>query len=98
MAPIPDSRCGLSCTDCSWRQPCGCGGCIETQGNPFHGACPVAHCCQDRGFDHCGQCPDLPCEQLYRYSYLDPEHGDNPPGKRVETCRRWAAQAEEQGA
>jgi peptidase E len=34
----------------------------------------------------------MPCEQLYAYSYLDPEHGDKPQGTRIEVCRRWAAE------
>jgi len=34
----------------------------------------------------------MPCEQLYAYSYLDPEHGDKPQGAKVEVCRRWAAE------
>jgi len=38
----------------------------------------------------------MPCEQLYAYSYLDPEHGDKPHGARVEVCRRWAAEAGKQ--
>ena len=25
-----DSRCGLHCTTCTYKEPCGCGGCIET--------------------------------------------------------------------
>lgn len=45
-----DSRCGLHCTTCTYKEPCGCGGCIETNGHPFHGACPVAQCCQEKGF------------------------------------------------
>lgn len=48
-----DSRCGLHCTTCTYKEPCGCGGCIETNGHPFHGACPVAQCCQEKGFYHC---------------------------------------------
>ena len=55
-----DSRCGLHCTTCTYKEPCGCGGCIETNGHPFHGACPVAQCCQEKGFYHCGECPELP--------------------------------------
>ncbi|MGM9624315.1 MAG: DNA glycosylase AlkZ-like family protein [Eubacteriales bacterium] len=82
------SRCGLSCTDCTYREPCHCGGCIETMGHPFHGVCPVAVCCQEKGLEHCGQCPDLPCRLLSDYS-CDAEHGDNPPGARIEVCRRW---------
>lgn len=84
-----DSRCGLHCTDCAYKEPCNCGGCIETNGHPFHGECPIAVCCQNKGYVHCGECPDIPCKQLYAYSYLDKEHGDNPPGARVEQCKRW---------
>ena len=89
---LPDSRCGLRCTGCGWKDACGCGGCIETMGHPFHGECPIALCCQQKGYTHCGACDIMPCEQLYTYSYLDPEHGDKPPGARVEVCRRWAAE------
>ena len=110
------SRCGLLCSWCEYREPCGCGGCVETKGNPFHGECPVAVCCQDKGYEHCGQCEALPgqcaqpdckkiddngfymcggcgatsCDKLYPYSYRDPEHGDNPPGARIEVCKAWA--------
>jgi len=89
---IIDSRCGLHCTGCPWKESHGCGGCIETNGHPFHGECPIAQCCQNKGLTHCGECDIMPCEQLYAYSYLDPEHGDKPQGTRVEVCRRWAAE------
>jgi hypothetical protein len=49
------------------------------------GECP----CQDKGYSHCGECSDIPCEQLRQYSYDDPEHGDNPPGARIEVCKAW---------
>jgi peptidase E len=87
-----DSRCGLHCTGCAWKESHGCGGCIETQGHPFHGKCPVALCCQDKGLTHCGECGNIPCGKLYAYSYLDPEHGDKPQGARVSVCRKWAAE------
>lgn len=80
---IVDSRCGLHCTRCKYKETCGCGGCIETNGRPFHGECPVAVCCQDKGIVHCGECPDIPCELLTQYS-CDPEHGDTPRGARIE--------------
>ena len=83
-----ESRCGLICTGCTYKESHGCGGCIETSGNPFHGECPVAQCCQNKGLLHCGQCPDMPCDLLSQYSY-DEEHGDN--GKRIEICRIWAS-------
>lgn len=84
-----DTRCGLRCEGCEYKESCNCGGCIATNGVPFHGACPVAECCQNKGFVHCGECPDIPCALLSQYS-CDPEHGDNPPGARIEQCRKWA--------
>ena len=91
-----DSRCGLHCTGCEWKDSHGCGGCIETKGHPFHGECPIAICCQDKGLTHCGECDIIPCDKLYAYSYLDPEHGDKPQGARVTTCRKWAAESSKQ--
>lgn len=87
-----DSRCGLHCTGCEWKESCGCGGCIETNGHPFHGECSIANCCQEKGYVHCGECNIIPCNKLYAYSYLDPEHGDTPQGARVSVCRRWASE------
>jgi hypothetical protein len=87
-----ESRCGLLCNSCTYREPFHCGGCIETNGHPFHGECGIAICCQEKGFAHCGQCPVMPCEQLYAYSYLDKEHGDNPPGLRIEQLKCWACE------
>lgn len=86
-----ESRCGLICSTCSFKESHGCGGCVETMGNPFHGQCRIAVCCQDKGLSHCGECDVIPCQDLYRYSYLDPEHGDKPQGARVTVCRKWAA-------
>ena len=84
------SRCGLLCSRCEYKESHDCGGCIETNGHPFHGECPVAVCCQNKGYTHCGECDIIPCEQLRAYSYDDDEHGDKPPGARVEVCRAWA--------
>ena len=87
-----DSRCGLHCTDCSFKESHGCGGCIETNGHPFHGECPVAICCQNNNLVHCGQCTNIPCELLTQYSY-DSVNGDSPHGARIEQCKEWAAKA-----
>lgn len=91
-----DSRCGLHCTGCSWKNNSNCGGCIKTNGHPFHGECSIAVCCQRKGYVHCGECNIIPCDNLYKYSYLDLEHGDKPPGLRVEVCRRWAEESGKQ--
>ena len=89
MINMIESRCGLICSECAYREPFKCGGCAATNGRPFHGLCKIAACCQTKGYEHCGQCPELPCDALYAYSYLDKEHGDNPPGARIENLRRW---------
>lgn len=88
---MADSRCGLCCTGCAYKESNGCKGCIETEGHPFHGRCPVAHCCQEKGIVHCGDCPVFPCELLRQYSE-DPVHGDTPPGARIIRCRQWHEQ------
>lgn len=84
-----DTRCGLKCVGCGFKDSNKCGGCIATNGNPFHGECPVAQCCQNKGLTHCGECKDIPCELLTQYS-CDPVHGDTPPGLRIEQCIKWA--------
>lgn len=86
MKEMIDSYCGLSCAECTYREPMHCGGCIATQGKPFHGACEVAECAKGRGRRFCGECEHIPCEILTRYSH-DPEHGDTPPGARIERCQ-----------
>ena len=82
------SRCGLLCEECTYRESHGCIGCVALNGKVFWGECPVAKCCQDSGFNHCGECPNLPCDLLKQFSN-DAEHGDNPPGKRIEQCKIW---------
>ena len=84
-----DSRCGLLCTTCSFKESHGCIGCIESNGEPFHGKCPVATCCQEQKLVHCGECAKMPCELLISYS-CDPEHGDTPAYARIEQCKKWA--------
>lgn len=83
------SRCGLLCDGCSFRESMNCGKCAETCGKPFYGDCPIAACCQEKGFEHCGECPDMPCEPLEAYSCEDKEHGDNPPGARLSVLKYW---------
>ena len=56
---------------------------------PFHAEetpCPVATCVIQKGISFCGECTDFPCQLLTDYSN-DTEHGDNPPGARIEACK-----------
>lgn len=83
-----ESRCGILCYSCEYREKCGCGGCIESNGHPFYGECPVADCCQNKGIAYCGECSQMPCELLTKFS-CDPEYGDTPKGARIEQCKKW---------
>lgn len=80
-----DTYCGLCCQSCDLKDSMGCGGCIATKGHPFHGECALAQCTIRKNLIFCGECPDFPCQLLESYS-SDPEHGDTPPGMRVEAC------------
>ena len=90
---IIDSRCGLHCSTCEYKQSCGCGGCIATNGHPFYGECSLARCCQNKGAAYCGACSEFPCELLTEFSY-DAEHGDTPKGARIEECKKWRVLSE----
>lgn len=81
--------CGLDCTNCDYKEPCSCNGCTATKGMPFHAKdvpCPVAACVMRKGLSFCGECVEFPCKLLTEYSN-DAEHGDNPPGARLEACK-----------
>lgn len=81
-----DTRCGLCCAVCEYKSPCNCGGCVATNGKPFHGDCPVATCAQNKKLMHCGECDEFPCKLLSDFS-SDPNHGDTPSGARIEVLR-----------
>jgi len=92
-ALIIESRCGIQCNQCEYKESTGCPGCTRID-NPFWGECDVKNCCEARGYEYCGQCGDFPCETLKAMSFSDCGEGDN--GKRIETCRVWKAQETEQ--
>ena len=80
-----ESRCGIVCSACTYREASGCTGCATIE-KPFWGDCPVKTCCEQKSLSHCGLCGDFPCETLSSFAY-DKEHGDD--GKRIEQCRKW---------
>lgn len=82
-----ESRCGILCGECTYREPMNCPGCVD-MAKPFWGdRCPVKSCCEAKNHEHCGQCSDFPCKVLNQFAY-DKEQGDQ--GKRIEQCRLWA--------
>ena len=87
------SRCGLLCKWCKYKEPFNCPGCIALNGKASWSDdyCDVSKCCIDKGYAHCGECPDMPCENLKGLSYGDDEHNDKPEGARIEVCKAWAA-------
>lgn len=54
------SICGVDCSKCT--QKGNCQGCVASNGHPFHGDCVIALCCQNKGYEHCDKCSDIPCK------------------------------------
>lgn len=81
-----ESRCGIVCSECKYREEMGCKGCVNIAA-PFWGECSVKSCCESKGHSHCGQCGGFVCEELDRFAH-DPKEGDG--GKRLDQCRKWA--------
>lgn len=84
-----ESRCGLLCSDCPYKEQMGCRGCAAME-KPFWGeSCPIKNCCEAKEQEHCGQCTDFSCDLLNQFAY-DEKQGDD--GKRIEQCRCWLNQ------
>lgn len=83
-----ESRCGVCCNSCQRKEQVHCKGCTEMKQPFWGGDCGVKSCCEGRGFDHCGVCPDFPCEVL---STMGVEEGFDPAPK-IEQCRIWAGE------
>ena len=85
-----ESRCGILCGQCGYKESTGCVGCVSID-KPFWGeSCPVKSCCEGKAHEHCGRCPEFPCRLLNQFAY-DPRQGDN--GLRIEQCRKWNGEA-----
>jgi len=83
---VIESRCGILCSECEYKEKMNCKGCISID-KPFWGEkCTIKSCCEEKGFNHCGQCKKFPCENLKAFSY-DKSEGDD--GKRIEQCKKW---------
>ncbi len=87
-----ESRCGLLCSKCEFREQMNCKGCINTK-TMFWGECPVKTCCDAKALSNCGECSEMPCKPLNDFAY-DKEHGDN--GARIQQCRKWKEEGDKQ--
>jgi len=65
------SSCGLICNECEFYNKT-CNGCLAVKGQTFWAkemmpdkTCPLYNCAiNQRGYAHCGQCNELPCEMF----------------------------------
>lgn len=80
-----ESRCGILCGECEYKETMGCKGCVNIE-NPFWGECPVKASCEGKSYEHCGQCGEFPCGLLNSFAY-DEKQGDG--GKRIKQCEKW---------
>lgn len=86
-----ESRCGIRCSVCTYRESTGCAGCTEIA-KPFWGdACPVKSCCEGNHLAHCGACPDFPCDLLKSFAYDPQQEGS---GARLVQCQAWREEEE----
>lgn len=75
------AKCGMDCTSCRFALENDCPGCPyctppEQREKLFDDEeCEVGKCAEEKGFEHCGKCPDFPCEALKEVSF-DTETGD----------------------
>lgn len=81
-----EAKCGRLCVSCDFRNKCGCGVCIETDGQSFNDACSVADCCKNKDIVFCGECSEFPCDLLMRFLH-EHELGDTPKCARIEKIR-----------
>lgn len=81
-----ESRCGLLCGSCSFREQTGCPGCVRMEKPFWAECCPVKSCCESKEHPHCGVCGSFPCALLHRFAY-DMEQSDN--GQRIAQCKAW---------
>lgn len=86
-----ESRCGIRCTECEYKEQMGCKGCVAIEKPFWAEACPVKSCCEERALEHCGMCAEFPCEVLKQFAY-DAEQGDN--GERLVQCRCWRVESD----
>ena len=84
-----ESRCGILCGQCQYREQMGCAGCVNIDKPFWADACPVKACTEGKTHAHCGQCQNFPCQLLNQFAY-DEKQGDG--GKRIEQCRLWKGQ------
>jgi hypothetical protein len=83
-----ESRCGVRCSVCERKEKVACKGCTCMEHPFWGGECLVKTCCEKRDFDHCGLCPDFPCDML---SNMGKEEGFDS-SEKIKQCKIWAGE------
>lgn len=52
----PQTFCGKSCDECTYKEKLSCPGCKAGPGELYHGSCPIAKCCRQHYQKSCTQC------------------------------------------
>lgn len=82
-----ESRRGLLCSECDFREATGCEGCVNMDKPFWADGCPVKTCCESKRQKHCGECDDFICSLLHSFAY-DMEQGDD--AVRIEQRKNWS--------
>lgn len=82
--------CGLCCSTCVapgilCREPC-----TIVKGKIRWGQCAIYTCCAEKGFEHCGFCPDVPnCKPMMDIEKIEKKFGIPMDDKiRMENLKR----------
>ena len=76
-------KCGTDCSVCQFKDKFHCSGCHNQNGKIFWGECDIYQCAASKGFQHCGQCKELPCQNLTKFI----ANGHNP--NRMANLLKW---------
>jgi len=72
---------------CKYREKENCPGCVKMDKPFWSDSCDLKSCCEAKGFDFCGQCPDFPCDTLKGMAAEDKD--EHPHICRMEKCKEW---------
>lgn len=83
---MAESRCGLLCSECQYREIMKCEGCPKIK-KPYWGkSCPIKSCVEGKSLEHCGQCQRFPCKRLHEFAF---DHATGSEGTRIENLTSW---------
>ena len=77
--------CGVDCAACPDFTGGVCPGCRKSTW-PDGDACPPVACCQGKGIDVCGRCPDFPCKMMAEF--YEESEGHRKALERMRRLRR----------